>query len=461
MTRPLFQIDRWKPILRAAGLWLCLGTAVGSQALPVKVGFHAAVYDADGRLLPWTSWEDALDREMAWYLKCPLGKKGYPVFVYSTFMDDHYRPTKTEIIPATQDGMGILSYLKYWEFHGRSNPKVLAWARKMGDYLVFESLTKDAGAYPRFTRATGHHTAFPIKKSSQGDQKFGRDVIEPDKGGLAGYALLKLFEATGESRYLDQGLRNARCLARNIRRGDASHAPWPFRVDSVTGQSWGDRNGNMAYNLRLFDGLIAQGFQEFQGPRDALWHWIKTFQIPSGDSRDQSLWVQFFEDQTAEDNRTSWAPLEMARYLIEQKERLDPEWKADVEKLIQFALVHFSANGPGGVVTMAEQDVDMQPWGGACSKLGGVAAMFYAAGGGEQFRELAYRNLTWMVYHIDRDGCPTERTGDGINLRGGWQEDCHTDVIHNFMDALSAIPEWRERKSQASTATGQFAGEAP
>ena len=35
------------------------------------------------------------------------------------------------------------------------------------------------------------------------------------------------------------------------------------------------------------------------------------------------------------------------------------------------------------------------------------------------------------------------RTGDGINLRGGWQEDCHTDVIHNFMDALQAVPEWR------------------
>jgi hypothetical protein len=32
-----------------------------------------------GTLLPWTSWEDALDREMKWYLKCPI-EHGYPRF---------------------------------------------------------------------------------------------------------------------------------------------------------------------------------------------------------------------------------------------------------------------------------------------------------------------------------------------------------------------------------------------
>lgn len=408
-----------------------------------QVGFHKASYDTDGKLLPWTSWEDAIAREMAWYLNCPLGTNAYPVFVYATFMDEHYRPTKTEIIPATQNGMGILSYLKYWEYNGRSNPKILLWARKMGDYLVRESLTKDVGPYPRFTRSTGHHTNFPIKASSQGDEKFGPDVIEPDKGGLAGYALFKLFQATGDERYLQQALHNAECLARNMRKGDARHSPWPFRVDSVSGRSWGRRSGNMAFNLRLFDELIAAGHPEFQVPRTALWTWIKAYQIPSADPRSTSLWIQFFEDQTAEDNRTSWAPLELARYLIEKKEPLDPDWKADAERLIQFALKHFSAAGPGGVTTVGEQDVDRQPWGGACSKLGGVTALFYAAGGGEKYREIAYRNLTWMIYHIDKDGCPTERTGNSISLRGGWQEDCHTDVIHNFMDALQAVPEWR------------------
>jgi hypothetical protein len=455
--RPIPLISGW-----LFGLLLVLALSCvrpRTQVIPVvrppQIGFHKAIYDTDGKLLPWTSWEDAVAREMAWYANCPDGPSGYPVFVYATFMDDQYRSTNTEIIPATQNGMGILSYLKYWEYHQRSNPKVLDLARKMGDYLVREALTKDEGPYPRFTRSTGHHTAFPIKSSAQGDEKFGPDVIEPDKGGVAGYALLKLFQATGDRRYFDQALHNAKCLAGNMRKGDARHSPWPFRVDSVRGKSWGRRSGNMTYNLRLFDELMASGHAEFQAPRASLWRWIKTYQIPSADHRSASLWIQFFEDQTVEDNRTSWAPLELARYLIEKKQALDPDWKADAERLIQFSLKYFSASGPGGVTTMGEQDVDMQPWGGACSKLGGVAALFYAAGGGEQYREIAYRNLTWMMYHIDQDGCPTERTGDGINLRGGWQEDCHTDVIHNFMDALQAVPEWRgPRRMGASVLPG-------
>lgn len=69
--------------------------------------------------------------------------------------------------------------------------------------------------------------------------------------------------------------------------------------------------------------------------------------------------------------------------------------------------------------------------------------MFYAAGGGEEYGELAFRNLTWMAYHIDDDGCPGEITGYFRRLRrGGWQTDCHCDVLHNFMDAFVAVPAW-------------------
>jgi hypothetical protein len=198
----------------------------------------------------------------------------------------------------------------------------------------------------------------------------------------------------------------------------------------------------MVYILRLFDALIENGHEKYQTPRDALWKWIKTYQIAAPEDAAKNLWVHFFEDYDLENNRNSWAPLETARYLIERKEKLDPDWKADAEKLIQFALKNFSTTRPGGVVLMGEQDDDKDPWGGGCSKLGGVAAMFYAAGGGEQYKEMAYRNLTWMTYFIDNDGCPCQKADNGRLRRGGWQEDCHTDVIHNFVDAIVAVPEW-------------------
>ena len=152
--------------------------------------------------------------------------------------------------------------------------------------------------------------------------------------------------------------------------------------------------------------------------------------------------MQFFEDHHEYDNRISWSPLELARYLCEKKDTLDPEWKADTEKLFEFVLTHLATTRPSGAVLAVEQDNDKRPWSGVASKLGGVAAVFYAAGGGEQYKEMAYRALNWVSYCIADDGCPNDMAMAGRTKRGGWQEDAHTDVVHNYVDAMVAVPEW-------------------
>ena len=94
--------------------WLCLLT-VALAAPAQTIGNHPALYDEHGTLLAWTPWRDAIEREVNWYLNCPV-EHGYPRFVYTTFMDGNYEPLaeNATVIPATQDGMGIISYLKYY-----------------------------------------------------------------------------------------------------------------------------------------------------------------------------------------------------------------------------------------------------------------------------------------------------------------------------------------------------------
>jgi len=419
--------------------------------LPDKLGWHTATYDfstKDPSLIPWTTWDDAIEKEMNWYLNAPVNEKGYPSYVYITFMNEKYQSYRNDFIPATQDGMGIISYLKYWEYKGKTNDKVLNVAKKMGDYLVNEANTANEGVYPDFTRSTGLITDFPLKQSSQNDADYGKNVIEPDKGGIAGFALLELFKTTNDKRYFDQAIHNARILAKNMRPGNAARSPWPFRVDAKTGQYWGERSGNMVYILRLFDGLIEMGNNEFQSSRRSLWNWILEYQLNAPEDREHSLWVQFFEDQPKEDNRNAWSPLNLARYLIEKKEKLDPLWKEHAEQCIQFAIRNFGMERPGGVTCVGEQDTDRRAWGGINSTFGAVTAMFYAAGGGEKYRDIAFRNLSWITYFIREDGVVCDQTGEYGWLReGGWQEDCHTDVIHNYMDALKAVPEWGSAKT--------------
>jgi hypothetical protein len=425
-------------VLLFAGLLSLPSLTFQHTSQPMVIATHEARFDAEGRLLPWIAWNTALDREMRFYQQCPADH-GYPRFVSVTFLDGNWepQPDRKDTIPATQNGMGILSYLKFYELRGKSDPAYLNTARAMGDYLINEALTPDAGKYPRFPRSTGTSGKFP-QPSDCGTQADRPYEIEPDKGGITGYALLQLAEATGERKYLDQALHNARVLAANQTTADAAHSPWPFRADYRTGEPRGPISGNMAYILRLYDALLEHGYKEFAAPRDALWRWIKSYQIPSASS-DGALFTQFFEDHDTPTNRTAWAPLNLARYLLEKREELDPAWQADSATLIEFVRKNFT-HREFGVTVCHEQDEDKDAWGGVNSTYGAVLALYAKAIHSEALASQARQALNFTLYSIDDQGRPRDLFKSP--QPGGWQEDAHTDVIHNYVDALRAFPEW-------------------
>jgi hypothetical protein len=412
-----------------------------SQAqTPRGLAGHDLRVDPDGRLIPWTPWIAALDREMRFYQSCPADR-GYPRFAYVTFLDADWVPSRdrTDTIPSTQAGMGILSYLKYDELSGKSEPAYLRTAGAIGDYLIKEALTPNAGAYPAFTRSTGTRERFPLPADcgSQADRPY---EIQPDKGGIAGYALTQLFEASGERSYLEQAVQNARVLAANQGEGDDTRSPWPFRADYRSGEGRGPVSGNMAYVLRLYDALVGHGYGEFSALRNALWRWIREHQIPSA-ARDGRLFAQFFEDHDTPTNRSAWAPLNLARYLLEARGSLDPEWLTLAGTLIEFVRRTFT-HRECGITVCHEQDEDHQAWGGINSTYGAVLAMYAGAAGSSGLAAEAHQALTFTLYSIDELGRPRDLAQNP--LPGGWQEDAHTDVIHNYVDALAAFPEWGE-----------------
>jgi hypothetical protein len=413
----------------------------GGCASPILIAGHPATFDALGRLAPWTSWSAALDREMNFYQQCPADH-GYPRFAYVTFLDGDWAPdpNRTDTIPATQGGMGILSYLKYYELRGNRDAAYLKTACSMGDYLLKEALTPSSGRYPGFTRSTGRRQHFPLPADC-GSQADRPHEIEPDKGGIAGYALVRLFEAAGERKYLEQGLHNARVLAGNQQDGDASNSPWPFRADYRSGDGRGPVSGNMTYALRLYDLLLTHGYEEFSVPRRSLWAWIKGHQVPSA-AANGALFAQFFEDHETPTNRTAWAPLNLARYLLEKKDLLDPHWRADCATLIKFVRRNFT-HTEFGVTVCHEQDEDHEAWGGVNSTYGAVLALYAKATGSSALAAEARAALDFALYSIDEQGRPRDLFKNPAV--GGWQEDAHTDVVHNYLDALRVFPEWGEQ----------------
>jgi len=153
------------------------------------------------------------------------------------------------------------------------------------------------------------------------------------------------------------------------------------------------------------------------------------------------LWVQFFEDHDEENNRIAWSALNMARYLIERKDDLDAGWKEHAGMLIDFVNKNFTSIR-NGVLVCGEQDYDKDPWGGVLSTYGAVLAMYSKATGLDEYKAPAYQALNFGLYATFDDGSVSETT---IHFQKGvWQEDCHTDKIHNYMDAITAFPDWGE-----------------
>jgi hypothetical protein len=433
---------------------VALGQEVKAEGKKVVIAGHEARFDARGRLLAWAPWEAAIAKEMKFYEGAPL-EHGYPVFVTTTFLDGEWKPTERgDTIPATQDGMGILSWLEYYEWGGKRDAKALAIARAMGDYLVREDLTPEGGEWGGFTRSTGRRGDFP-QRADSGTQSDRPYEMEPDKGGIAGYALVRLYDAlhaatpadqrglqnkrqNTEEIYLQQALQNARLLAAHQRGGDRAQSPWPFRVDYRTGEGRGDVSGDTVFVLRLYDALIAHGYKEFAGPRAKLRQWILTWQIPSARGGGE-LFAQFFEDHDNPGNRTAWAPLHLARYLLEQRAALDANWLADAGTLVEFVRKNFT-HQEFGVTVCHEQDEDHDAWGGINSTYGAVLALYAKASGNDALAWEARQALNFAEYAIDDGGRPRDLFKSAA--LGGWQEDAHTDVVHNFLEAMRVYPEW-------------------
>ena len=413
------------------------GGATAPSQVEIAIGNHRGVVQGRSRVAPWTTWDDALAREVHWFATACPPYGGYPVFASATHMGGDCVVGGTEVIVAMQHGMGILSYLKYYAYTGRTDASLVETARALGDYMVKEALTPDEGVYPNFPRSTGHTGAIP-QPADCGIRNDKPYEIEPDKGGIAGYALWKLHEETGERSYADVALSTARALAANMIDGDDKRSPWPFRADYRTGVGRIDVSGNVVYVLRLFDALVAAGHSELDLPRAKLWTWIKRYQIPNAKG-DGQLFAQFFEDQGLPGNRTAWAPLNLARYLLEGQCAVDTEWREDVQTLLDFVQANFVDVWQGFPLCI-EQDIDRKPFGGILSTYGGVLAMHAAATGSPVSRQRAHMALNLLVDSIDTDGCPGDKAISGG--RGGWLEDAHFDKLHNFMDALAAFPQW-------------------
>ena len=402
--------------------------------MPENVGYSYSAYF----LSQWTIIWDQYNRQRLPYYYCCFD------FDRTTFelMPDKHWANSTGYLRAMMTGF----IERLYPYTGDSH--TLEFLQSFVDYELENGLTPEGYAWSQVP----YPSANPGSPRYTGWSEHGEDFIEPHVVGEDGYAYLRLYEMTGNTRYLRAAIRCAEALVKNYKPGDDKFSPWPLRCYARGGKADGNEkmfpySANVVEPIMLFDELIRlqQGnVDSYKKVREGAWMWLMQFPMQN------NVWVGYFEDVPGSmDNMNQVIPLELARYLLLHPE-LDPQWREHARKLIEWVkttpkwpkyLVH------GALITTEQGDgkqfccnLPNQCCDSHSARLAAVEAFYYSATGDVDYKEAAYRTDNWVTYW---QGLPGKAHAPFSNQ--WWFTDEFADGPRRMMDAFWAVPEWAPR----------------
>jgi hypothetical protein len=419
-----------------------------------EIAGRAVSVDAQGKLLPWpmadstgysysgyflSQWtvlQDQLERQRLPYLYCCFAIEPG---TYALRPDKGWA-NSTGYLRAMMEGFVERLYAYTGD---RREVELL---EQFFDYELAHGLTPTEGyAWAGVPYPSGD----PGAAEYRGWSAHGVDFVEPHVVGEDGYAYLRLWEMTGEERYLKEAIRCAEALVKNYSVGDAGRSPWPYRCHAKDG-SLKDGKGMFGYSanvvepVMLLEELMRLGKGDvtaYARVRDGAWKWLMDYPMKN------NVWVGYFEDVTASmDSMNNVIPLETARYLLMHPEK-DPEWKEHARGLIEW--VKTTPKWPkyevrGALVTTEQGDgkafccnLPNQCCDSHSARLAAVEAFYYSTTGDVAYKEAAYRTYNWVSYW---QGLPGK--GHAPFSDQWWFTDEFADGPRRMMDAFWAVPEW-------------------
>jgi len=409
--------------------------------------------DREGKLLPWPMADDTGYSYSSYFLSQwtilwdQYNRQRLPYY-YCCFDFDR---TTFEMMPEKHwaNSTGYLRAMmtgfveRLYPYTG--DPHTLEFLENFVDYELDHGLTPEGYAWPQVP----YPSANPGSTRYTGWSEHGEDFIEPPVVGEDGYAYLRLYEMTGNTRYLQAAIRCAEALAKNFKPGDEHTSPWPDRCYARDGRSDGNPkmfpySANVVEPIMLFDELIRlhQGNTDaYKSVRQGAWDWLMKYPMQN------NVWVGYFEDVPGSmDNMNQVIPLEFARYILLHPE-LDPEWREHSRKLIEWVkttpkwpkyMVH------GAMITTEQGDgqqfccnLPNQCCDSHSARLAATEALYYTQTGDIPYKQAAYRTYNWVTYLQGLSGAAHAPFTDQW-----WFTDEFADGPRRMMDAFWAVPEW-------------------
>jgi len=417
---------------------------------------HNVVLDNKYKIIPWyTPRENAYDhflhlrwefiRSMVPASPGPDPRSGYPqYYFYCAFRDsnkvllpDKWMNDIGEKIPNWFENARL-----YYAYTG--DESVMKIVKDFVDYTIKHGTSSSDFAWPDFPYTTTN-AGDTIFRGFTDAGRFVLHEIQVDHAGEMGLTYFRMYQFTGEEKYLTEAIKVADVLAKKVKKGNQSESVWPYRVVMDSGTVTAPYGANWTGCYMLLSSLIEAGHgnvNAYIDARDKAKDFLLEYPMKTG------YWTDGHSDTDVRSNtyKSNLSASNMTLCLFDYPE-LDPEWENHIPMLIKwtedFFVFRTSPGEPSimwGANIVGEQDDFNYKMDYQTARYAAACARWYAVSGDESYKEKAYRSLNWVTYCNDSSGMAFESPFSKGIL--SWWSDCYGECPRMFYHVFAGIPEW-------------------
>ena len=435
-------------------VFVLLFAATGIRSSADTIAGHTVQLDSQGKIVPWFSPEaNAYDEFLGrrWnFVKTrvppspgPAPRSSYPQYYFY----DGFVTTQADITPdywMNDIGEKIPNWFEsarlYYAYTGDAT--VMTIVRDLLDYAIEHGTSPATFAWPNFPHTTTKHGDLEFEGFTP---TFALHEVQLDHAGDMGWTYFRMYQFTGDVKYLTSAIHVADALAANARVGTATQSVWPYRVKLDTGTITAEYGANWIGSYALLESLVTAGLGDTSAYARAMTlarNFILQFPMQTG------YWTDGHSDNPVNSNtyKSNLSKSNTALYMFDHPE-FDPDWQTHLPELIQWTEDNFVYRTTGGepataygAAIVGEQDGFLYKMDYQTARYAAECARWYRASGDAAYLEKAYRSLNWVTYCSDAEGRATESPYSlGIAT---WWSDCYGEAPRMFYHAFAAMPEW-------------------
>ncbi len=331
----------------------------------------------------------------------------------------------------------LSAFVDYYRYSG--DPTAIAHMTLMADFLLGQCQTGPDHPWP------GMLISVPVKGVPYG-QADPHGMIQLDIVAEAGLALLRAWQVTGETRWLEACKRWGDFLAAH-RNTEPGLPPWN-RYANPEDVSWDDQmTGGVAFLLAFFDELIRVGHrgkdEAIVEARDAGRAWLRDVLLPRwtvDDTWGRNYWD--WPDPVQAENVTEF----VARYMMEHPD-VFPNWRHDVRNIVTlfFNRTSVSPASSGDTYSGAWAFPESS---GCCGRslwygpmeMATVLAEYGARAESPWATELARRMQILATYDVHETGVVEDNLDGGQIVAGSWFKITHPMPLKHVLGTMAWMP---------------------